>query len=169
LFKYIHILFILFIFLGCTIHPYKPLHVKSLKKQILSLNKNISKDEANILSKEMISYASYLKQKYKLISPPLYHNFLVNIGIKERGLCWHFAYDMLAHAKQLKLNSFDYYIGGANINDYWEEHNSLIVTCKDCKFEQGIILDPWRNSGKLYYSKIINDPNYKWNQRGKKR
>lgn len=136
---------------------------------LLSLSKNISKNDAKTLAKEMILFSSDLKKEYELVTPPLYHNFLVNIGLKDRGLCWHFAYDMLAHAKELNLKSFDYYIGGANIDDYWEEHNTLLVTCKGCPFEEGIVLDPWRNSGKLYYSKIKDDTSYKWYQRGEKR
>ena len=114
----------------------------------------------------MILFSSQLKDRYDLVKPPLYHNFLVNIGVKKRGLCWHFAYDMLSSAKKLNLKNFDYYIGGANINDYWKEHNSLIVTCKGCSFVEGIVLDPWRNSGDLYFSKVKNDKNYSWTQRG---
>jgi hypothetical protein len=114
----------------------------------------------------MVAFSSHLKDEYQLVEPPLYHNFLVNIGVKKRGLCWHFAYDMLSHAKKLNLKSFDYYIGGANINDYWEEHNTLVITCKDCKFEDGIVLDPWRNSGDLYFSYVKDDKKYSWNQRG---
>jgi hypothetical protein len=117
----------------------------------------------------MFLQSSRLKNEYQLVKPPLYHNFLVNIGVKKRGLCWHFAYDMLSHAKKLNLKSFDYYIGGADINDYWQEHNTLVVTCKGCDFSKGIVLDPWRNSAKLFYSKIKDDKDYIWSQRGDKR
>ncbi len=136
---------------------------------LLNLNKNIKESDASLLAKKAIFYSSFLKNKYKLVKPPLYHNFLVNIGLKKRGLCWHFAYDMLKMAKNLKLNSFDYYIGGANINNYWSEHNSLVVTCKGCSFEEGIVMDPWRKSGELYFNFLKNDKEYKWNQRGSKR
>lgn len=166
MFRYLYIAFILVAFYGCTNQPHTPLHVNNLEKQLISLDTNISKEDAKKLSQEMISFALKLKKDYKLVSPPLYHNFLVNIGVKKRGLCWHFAYDMLFHAKALNLSSFDYYIGGANINDYWQEHNSLVVTCKQCKFDKGIILDPWRNSGILYFSKVKDDKNYAWTQRG---
>jgi len=162
--RYIYLALVLFLFSGCTNTPKTPLHVESLEELFLSLH--VDKKEARKLSYEMLSYSSKLKDDYALVKPPLYHNFLVNIGVKKRGLCWHFAYDMLAHAKKQNLISFDYYIGGANINDYWEEHNTLVVTCKGCKFEQGIILDPWRNSGNLYYSYVKDDKNYIWIQRG---
>lgn len=169
MFKYFSILLILFLFTGCTNQPKVPLNVRTLEEQILSLKKNIPVSEAKLLSKEMTLFSLHLKKEYKLVTPPLYHNFLVNIGFKKRGLCWHFAYDMLVHIKKLDLKSFDYYIGGANINDYWQEHNSLIITCKGCEFSKGIVLDPWRNSGVLYFSKIKNDKRYSWTQRGELR
>ncbi len=149
--------------MGCAKEAKPPLNEK-LYDMLSSLD--VQTQEAKILSKSMILFSSQLKKDYKLVTPPLYHNFLVNIGVKKRGLCWHFAYDMLAHAKKLELKSFDYYIGGANINDYWEEHNSLIATCKRCKFSEGVVLDPWRNSGDLYFSYVKNDKNYSWSQRG---
>jgi len=134
-----------------------------------SLEKNVNKNEAKLLARKAIFFSSSLKKEYELAKPPLYHNFLVNIGVKKRGLCWQFAYDMLKMAKNLNLKSFDYYIGGANINDYWKEHNTLVVTCRGCKFEDGIVLDAWRNSGDLYFNYVTKDKKYNWKQRGKKR
>lgn len=133
------------------------------------MSKNVKKEDAYTLSKKAILFSLSLKDKYDLVKPPLYHNFLVNIGVKKRGLCWQFAYDMLDMAKSLNLKSFDYYIGGANINDYWQEHNTLVVTCRGCEFKDGIVLDPWRNSGNLYFDFVRNDKEYKWKQRGSKR
>lgn len=170
--KNVIVFFILLFFTGCSVSNTPQVNssdIINLHQLLKSLNKNNNIKESSILANEMFQKAKFLKKSYALVKPPLFHNFLVNIGIKKRGLCWHFAYDMLAHAKSLNLNSFDYYIGGANINDYWEEHNSLIVTCKDCKFSNGIVLDPWRNSGKLFFAKIKNDTQYNWTQRGEKR
>lgn len=170
--KYIITTLLSILFIGCTasnIQVEKKLSNDNLTILLSSLNDKINKKEAKILSNEMFKQSQFLKESYALISPPLFHNFLVNIGVKERGYCWHFAIDMLKHAKSLKLKSFDYYIGGANLGDYWKEHNTLVVTCKGCNFDDGIILDPWRNSGKLFYSKVKNDDKYEWFQRGGKR
>ena len=166
LFKNLSIIFVAIFFVGCAHQPQLPKQSHLLEKELLSMNADISEAEANKLSKEMTAFSLKLKQQYDLVSPPLFHNFLVNIGVKKRGLCWQFAYDMLKHVKTLHLQSFDYYIGGANINDYWQEHNTLVVTCKGCRFEDGVLLDPWRNSGILYFSKLKNDKNYSWKQRG---
>lgn len=166
LFKNISVVFVAIFFIGCTHQPRPPMQSHLLEKQLLSMNTKVSKEEAKKLSKEMTAFSLKLKKQYDLVSPPLFQNFLVNIGVKKRGLCWQFAYDMLEHVKTLQLESFDYYIGGANINDYWQEHNTLVVTCKGCNFDDGVLLDPWRNSGILYFSKLKDDKNYSWKQRG---
>ena len=154
--------------MGCA----KP-DIATNKIDLYTLLSNLSpktdKHEALILATSSLSYSHQLIKDYELVKPPLYHNFLVNIGVKRRGLCWHFATDMLNNALKQNLKTFDYYIGGANINDYWQEHNTLVVTCKGCNFDKGVVLDPWRNSGNLYFSKVKNDTNYKWSQRGGRR
>ncbi len=170
--KYIITMLIFILFIGCKASPEPQKNIlqsENLGILLLTFETKIDKNEVKTLSNELLLQSKVLKNRYKLVKPPLFHNFLVNIGIKDRGLCWHFAYDMLNHAKKLNLKSFDYYIGGANIDDYWEEHNSLVITCKGCEFYNGIVVDPWRNSGKLYYSKIKYDKEYNWTQRGDKR
>jgi len=170
--KYIFITFLSLFFVGCigsNNMVIEDLKHKELTMLLSDLNKKVDFNEAKELANQSLIYSNQLTKDYDLATPPLYHNFLVNIGVKQRGLCWHFAYDMLAHTKELNLKSFDYYIGGANINDYWQEHNSLVVTCKGCEFNKGIVLDPWRNSGNLYFSNIKDDKNYLWTQRGELR
>lgn len=164
--KYIFVILII-AFTGCaTKYDVQTARLADLTTLLLGLGPNIQKQEAQLLANSMLQYAAQLAKDYELVKPPLYHNFLVNIGLKKRGLCWHFASDMLTHALSLGLK-FDYYIGGANIAAYWQEHNSLVVTCRGCAFADGIVLDPWRDSGKLFFAKVKNDPDYEWSQRGK--
>ncbi len=132
------------------------------------MDKTIHIDEAFEFSDKILKYTSSLEDKYELESPPLYHNFLVNIGLKNRGLCWHFAKDMLIFTLDQDFKQFDYYIVGANIDNYWDEHNAIVITCRGCSYKKGIVLDAWRNSGNLYYSKIEDDYEYKWTKRGTK-
>ena len=50
------------------------------------------------MSYDAITYSKYLANEYELVSPPLFHNtFLVNYNMKEKGLCHHFAKDLLAY------------------------------------------------------------------------
>lgn len=153
-----------FLFLACS--------KKSVfKDQVLvELLENVAYDkkEASFLASDLKSFSKELKQRYSLTPYANFNNFLVNIGVKERGLCWELAYDMLRFLKS-KNYSIDYYIGGANIGSYWTEHNVLVLTCKGCKFEEGVVVDTWRNGGELYVSKIKKDEKFSWTQRGAKR
>ncbi len=166
--SYIYLLLLSILFVGCTSNQPIP-NVQNIKIQKLEslLNSlHVDKKEAKDLAKKSIIYSRTLAKEYNLVKPPLFQNFLVNIGLRKKGLCWQFAYDMLSFVKKQNYKSFDYYIGGANVGDYWREHNVLVVTCRGCKFQDGILLDPWRDSGDLYFSKIKDDKEYKWKQRG---
>jgi len=169
--RYIYLILLLFLFTGCVNNQPIPSEQNSKIHKLASLLDSLHVDgkEAKDLAKKSIIYSHTLAKEYNLVQPPLFQNFLVNIGLRKKGLCWQFAYDMLSFVKKQNYKSFDYYIGGANIGQYWSEHNVLVVTCKGCKFEDGILLDPWRNSGDLYFSKLKDDKKYRWKQRGKLR
>ena len=166
--QYIYLILILLLFQGCSNTPKLPQqdYVKTRKLETLIDSLHVNKKEAKDLAKKAISHSRALAKEYNLVKPPLFQNFLVNTGLRKKGLCWQFAFDMLSFMKKQNYKSFDYYIGGANIGDYWSEHNVLVVTCRGCSFKDGILLDPWRNSGDLYFNKLKDDKKYSWKQRG---
>ena len=68
---------------------------------------------------------------------------------------------MITHLKNLKYQSFDLRWGVANKGEF-DEHNSVVVVAKGAPFRTGILIDPWRKSGVLYWAKLGDDPEYKW-------
>ncbi len=42
------------------------------------------------------------------------------------------------------------------------EHNCVVVTARGQPFAQGIVLDGWRNSGRLFWSPVVLDHHYPW-------
>ncbi len=166
--RYIYLFLFIIFFTGCVNNSPTPKRYsqKELKLEKLLDALHVNKKEAKDLAKKAIIHSHTLAKEYNLVKPPLFQNFLVNIGLRKKGLCWQFAFDMLSFVKKQNYKSFDYYIGGANVGDYWSEHNVLVVTCRGCSFKDGIILDPWRDSGELYFSKVKDDKRYKWRQRG---
>ncbi len=169
--KYIYSFVFIIFFTGCINNPSIPgtNSSKEMRLEKLLNALHVDKKEAKDLAKKAIAQSHTLAKEYNLVKPPLFQNFLVNIGLRKKGLCWQFALDMLSFVKKQNYKSFDYYIGGANIGNYWSEHNVLVVTCKGCGFKDGILLDPWRDSGNLYFSKLKDDKEYKWKQRGRLR
>jgi hypothetical protein len=64
----------------------------------------------------------------------------------------------------LELKNFQLHWGVAHRGSELREHNSVVVTARGQKFEEGIVLDPWRNSGELYWARVKND-RYPWKER----
>ena len=138
--------------------------VVQLEHLFLSLDSRVDAGEARGLAAESMAYAYRLSERYRLVWPPLWHNTLVNLGLKERGLCHQWADDMLAHVKAQGYRTFDLYLGVSGRGTFWE-HNTLVVSAKGGSFEQGVVLDAWRNSGDLYFAKVGEDEKYNWSER----
>ncbi len=134
-----------------------------LYTQLRKTVKDIDATEARLLSREAIRYSRKLATRYKVSTPPLVHNFLVNVGMKQRGLCYQWSDDLYAHLHSFHFRSIQLKPVGANIKKYWSEHNALVVLPKDNNaMHYGVLLDPWRGSGRLYFVPILKDPAYRW-------
>ena len=140
---------------------YQDEEVKKLTKTILSISKKIDEKEAKELSYDAITYSKYLANEYELVSPPLFHNTLVNYNFKEKGLCHHFAKDLLAYLNRKKYKTIKLERIVAERKEYFE-HNGIMLTAHGVKFENSLVLDAWRDSGKLYWIEVKNDNVYKW-------
>ena len=136
---------------------------QALSLMLLDTLPQISHNEARKLSREAIRYSRELALRYKITTAPLVHNFLVNVGIKNRGLCYQWSDDLYAHLQKLHLRSIQLRPVGANIGKYWTEHNALVVLpAHDTHLDHGVLLDPWRHAGVLYFVPISKDPVYHW-------
>jgi hypothetical protein len=161
------VIFSIFIINGCGSVKYSSLHkssdfqkIKRLKQELSTLSNN--KTEVNELAMLAIVTPRELANRYNLVSPPQYHNFLVNSGQRSRGLCYHFVEDIQHKINQRDFKSFSFRWGVANQNRL-NEHNVIVVMPKSGgNFGDGIILDGWRNSGELYFGKVKDDSEYKF-------
>ncbi|MBU1669069.1 hypothetical protein KKC13_11675 [bacterium] len=139
-------------------------HIEKLTAMLLQLDGTIDREEAEDLAKSSIYYARNLAQKYKVVAPPLWHNTLINFGLKERGLCYEWANDLLVYLSQKKYRTLMFHRIGANVGRYFE-HNALSVSAKDSDVHQSIVLDAWRHSGNLYFIEFKKDEKYSWQER----
>jgi len=154
---------------ACSPHFDPPqIHAQEQKLYTLLLhtNRHITTSEARTLSQEAIRYSKKLATRYKVFAPPLVHNFLVNTGMRQRGLCYQWSDDLYTHLQSFHFQSIQLKPVGANIGNYWSEHNALVVLPKyDNAMRYGVLLDPWRDSGRLYFVPILKDPAYTWRVR----
>jgi hypothetical protein len=139
--------------------------INGLARALKALGPDTSKAEADAIAYDAIVYPMILANQYDLVYPPQLQNILVNGKRRDRGLCWQWADDMTAHMEKKNLKTFDLLRGTAN-RRLKNEHNSLVVVAKGDNFYTGILLDPWRNSGDLYWEKVTNDedPQYTWHE-----
>ena len=171
MFKYYFKLFILSFFLaGCVVSAPSVSQTKVAELSFLcqSLDSNIPQSEAMELSKDIFHKTQKLTEEFELTSPPVFHNFLVNVGLREKGLCYHWSDALYVYLSGREYASFEFHLVAANIGEYFFEHNALIVVAKGGRVKEGIIIDPWRDSGELYFSKVKDDSAYQWIHRPKR-
>ncbi len=135
--------------------------IVDLYNAIMTLGPNIVQSEAKFVAREAVLYPKILANRYKLMSPPLYQNVLVNYGKRERGLCYQWTRDMGLQINR-PMKSLHFFHGVAFRRNYWKEHSTLVVAAKGKGVADGIVLDPWRNSGTLFWSRVKDDKKYPW-------
>lgn len=127
-----------------------------------SMDSTIPQSEAMQLSKDIFHKTEQLTEEFEMTYPPQFHNFLVTVGVRKKGLCYHWSDALYLYLSKKHYASFEFHLMGANVGEYFFEHNALVVVAKGGKIKEGIIIDPWRNSGELYFSKVEDDPDYVW-------
>ncbi len=134
-----------------------------LCNRIMALSPMVRPDEAAGVVRCAYTTGRELAREWRVVWMPGVQNFLVNIGARKGGLCFQWAAELLLRLHALKLQTLDLHWAesGAGTSG---EHNVLVVTAKGQAFEQGIILDNWRNSGHLLYGTVTMDPEYRWTE-----
>ena len=135
--------------------------VKQLENVLLALSAAVDKTEAMMVAETAVRESAVLAEEYQLVRPAVAHNLLVALGIKDRGLCYHWTQDLMKRLQALDFNSLQLYWGVAHRGSELREHNCVVVTAKGQRFFKGIVLDPWRNSGNLYWARVTKD-SYPW-------
>ena len=147
--------------LRAEIRPPDLPRAEALRARIATLSSQVGVDDAKQVADCAYVTAEQLRHDYGVIGgPPSFQNFLVNLGIRKRGLCFQWAEDLLIRLDALKLTTLGLHWAEAWAGS-WREHNCVVVTAKGQPFQQGIILDCWRHSGHLFWSSLATD-HYPW-------
>ncbi len=129
--------------------------------QALSTLLDNNSPESQQIAYTAIYYPLQLAEQYDSGNSAIFHNALVNLGIKPRGLCCHWTRDLMDELQQLNLQRYDLHWGVSHYGSLLQEHSTVVITKKDEPFNSGMVLDPWRNSGQLFWSLITKDK-YTW-------
>lgn len=140
-------------------------NVADLTAGILALQAGIDPEEAARAAKIAYDYTAVLKQQYQITDHPIVHNMKVNRGTKPRGLCWHWAEDMENRLKAENFQTLDLHRAIANYDNWRLEHSTAIISAKGGTMASGMVLDPWRYGGKLFWETVAKDKRYNWTER----
>lgn len=138
----------------------------ALERALLALGPNVDRAEAARAARLAYATADELAHEYEITDSPLVHNAKVNIGMKERGLCYHWARDIqtrMTHARFATLQ-FNRLVANAE-NPFRLEHSTAVVFARGDHWKNGIVLDPWRTGGTLHWDHVRADTRYDWKLR----
>lgn len=132
----------------------------SLAIQLQTLDKRLDTKQAQSISINVLAVSKEIKEEFDPLPFPWFNNLLVNVGLKEKGLCWEYRDALLLKLKP-KVAPLTLLPVVANINKL-NEHNAVVIASKDTKFQDTLLVDLWRKSGELYIIKVSDDRKYKW-------
>jgi hypothetical protein len=138
-------------------------NVDALRHALVALGPETDKAEAGLVAETAVTYSSRLAEEYQVVPPARLHNLLIQVGIKDRGLCYHWTEDLMKRLQALDLRTYKLHWGVAHQGNDLREHNSVVITVIGRPFETGLLLDPWRNSGDLYWA-LVHTDSYPWQE-----
>ncbi|WP_170368128.1 hypothetical protein [Ruegeria arenilitoris] len=137
--------------------------VARLAAQIQALGPEVDPEEARRAARVTYAYTAKLAQEYQITDPPLIHNAKVNKGLRPRGLCWHWAEDIERRLKQENFRTLTLHRAIANAdNPFRIDHSTAIISRRGDSMYDGVVLDPWRYGGVLFWSPLREDTRYEW-------
>ncbi len=137
--------------------------IANLGNAIKALGDDVDPDEARRAARIAIEYSRQLAVEYDITGSALYHNILVNLGIRSRGLCIHWTADLKARLQEERFRTLDLHWAIANYRTTFSiEHSTVVISSPGASLQQGLVLDAWRNSGDLYWSPTLEDSGYVW-------
>ena len=133
--------------------------IQKLRDALVALAPDVDPVEAELLSVTAHTTSRNLAREYHLALSPIFQNFLITMGKRQRGWCGHYTRDIGERLKELKLKTLVLHWGGAFAGTM-DENNGLVVTARNQPFEDGILMDGWRNGGRLFWCKVKEDSAY---------
>jgi hypothetical protein len=149
---------------GCA-HPGTPAEragtSAAVTRQLAALHPQVDPAEAARVARTATEEAAALAAEYRPARPAWFNNILVNAGLRERGLCYHWANELFLRLHPLAPRTLEFHLGVAG-RDTSREHNAVVVTARGRPFREGLVLDAWRHGGCLHAVPVTNDTRYPW-------
>jgi len=137
--------------------------IKKLSEALVALAPDVDPGEVELLSVTAHTTARSLARQYHIVLNPEFQCFLINIGLRKRGYCGHWARDIGERLKGLESKTLVLHWGVYKPGSTGES-NCVVVTARNQPFQDGIVIDGWRRAGRLYWAKVTKDDEYQWKE-----
>ena len=141
--------------------------IARLTQAFLDLGPGVDPEEAARAARAVYTYVDQLVIEYEIEDPPLTHNTKVNLGLKPRGLCWHWAHDIDKRLQMERFKTLQIHRAIANYNNFRLEHSTTIVYgplsngCTQVMYE-GV---PNYPANDRFWEIVEKDTRYNWTPR----
>ncbi len=143
--------------------------IDALTVAIKELDPSIDPNEAQRAAAISYSYSQQLARDWNVTDAAIIHNAKVINGFRERGLCNDWAEAMSARLRQENFRTLDVHWATSPPTQFRIIHHSALISAKGASMYDGVILDPWRNSGALFWAPVREDTRYNWRPRSEVR
>ncbi|MEY2496157.1 MAG: hypothetical protein QOJ45_2649 [Verrucomicrobiota bacterium] len=150
-------------FWGGDVVPATSEHDPALTAGLAQLSPSVSPDEARRVAFTAYTTGRQLAMEWRMVSPATMQSFLIHVGARKAGHCYQYANELLLRLDALKLRTLELRWAECGPGAF-DEHNVIAVTARGQPFEQGILLDNWRNSGRLVWGPVKGDPPFRWQE-----
>jgi len=134
--------------------------IKKLRDALVALAPDVDPGEAELVSVKAHTASRSLAREYGVVWFSGFQNLLIHMGKRQRGYCGHYTRDIGERLKELRLKTLVLHWGAAYARTP-AENNCLVVTARNQPFEEGIIMDGWRDSGHLFWCPLKEDLAYR--------
>jgi hypothetical protein len=102
---------------------------EALADQLAAFSPRVDRTEAKLLADCAYATVSQLRRQYRMFGTPIFNNFLIYHGLRQRDYCYQWSEDLLVALDALKLTSLELRWGESNPGN-WRENNCIVVTAK---------------------------------------
>ena len=139
--------------------------INELAQAIQSLGPDVDPAEARQAATISYTYSQQLAKEWNVTGPAIVHNAKIANGFREYGLCNDWAQAMTTRLRQENFRTLDLHWVTSPPTAFRIIHHSALVSAKGDSMYDGIILDPWRNSGALFWAPVREDTRFNWRPR----
>ena len=140
----------------------------ALTAHIKALSPTVSLDDARQVTACVVNTGHELGREwhvkwYSTLMPGI-QNYLVKTGKTKGGYCYQYSMEVLVRLEALKLKTVEFHWGESGAGTICE-NNGIVVTARGQPFEEGVLLDSWRNQPHVTWTDVRRDPEgYQWKE-----